>query len=183
MEAVVLVVEDDERTRKAYKRQHSERFRIVPAASLQEARHLLRTRHVDYVVADVLLPDGSGLDLLKEVAKNYPHIRRAALSGALDSVRATVAGRVADVVAWKPITLKQVVIALESPTAEAPLILGAPESPDGSLPMKLQQVVDQTITRALSRNGGNVSKAAEELDVGRPTLYRALSRLGLHDPD
>jgi len=33
--------------------------------------------------------------------------------------------------------------------------------------------------RALSRSGGNVSEAARALGVGRATLYRRMSRLGI----
>jgi len=36
------------------------------------------------------------------------------------------------------------------------------------------------LLRALARSGGNVSKAAKDLDLSRATLHRKMSRLGLH---
>lgn len=35
------------------------------------------------------------------------------------------------------------------------------------------------ILKALSRNGGNISKAAAELDISRPTLYDLMNKLGI----
>ncbi|MFN5526007.1 helix-turn-helix domain-containing protein, partial [Bradyrhizobium sp.] len=35
------------------------------------------------------------------------------------------------------------------------------------------------LKRALARAGGNVSKAAKELDLSRATLHRKMKRLGL----
>ena len=37
------------------------------------------------------------------------------------------------------------------------------------------------IERALSKNKGNITKAAEELGVSRPTLYELMERLGIHN--
>jgi transcriptional regulator of acetoin/glycerol metabolism len=36
------------------------------------------------------------------------------------------------------------------------------------------------LQRALARAGGNVSKAARDLDMSRATLHRKLKQLGLH---
>lgn len=40
----------------------------------------------------------------------------------------------------------------------------------------------ELILKALSRNRGNISKAAAELDISRPTLYDLMSKLGISTP-
>jgi two-component system response regulator RegA len=182
--ATVLVVEDDERTLNAYRRAHSERFIIIPAFSMADARAVLRQRTVDFIIVDLRLPDGSGLELLKEIAGEQPRALRAVLSGAIDLATAASAGRVADVIAKKPTPLKRVIAALESPPAEFPILLGdADAGDDDSRPAPLEELIDRAMARAYSRNHRNVSKTAEELGIGRPTVYRALRRMGLLDPD
>ncbi len=49
----------------------------------------------------------------------------------------------------------------------------------GEDPLGLQGAERAAIVRALTRNGGNASAAARELEMGRATLYRRMKRLGL----
>jgi two-component system NtrC family sensor kinase len=42
-------------------------FQPLPCSSIREAREALGGRRVDLVVLDVVLPDGDGVDLLKEI--------------------------------------------------------------------------------------------------------------------
>ncbi|MCK5914190.1 MAG: AAA family ATPase, partial [Desulfuromusa sp.] len=44
-----------------------------------------------------------------------------------------------------------------------------------------QQVERTLLQQALERSQGNILKAAEELDVSRPTLYDLLKRYGLQE--
>lgn len=41
----------------------------------EEARHLVRTEKPDVVILDLSLPDGNGLDLIREIAAEHPEIR------------------------------------------------------------------------------------------------------------
>ena len=45
---------------------------VASAGTLDEARRLLADRHFHLVVLDVRLPDGSGLDLLREIRETSP---------------------------------------------------------------------------------------------------------------
>jgi two-component system phosphate regulon response regulator OmpR len=64
----ILVVDDDPEIRKLLARYlESQGFRVLLAASCQELRERLVTNHVDLVVLDVMLPDGSGLDLCRDL--------------------------------------------------------------------------------------------------------------------
>lgn len=51
----------------------------------------------------------------------------------------------------------------------------------GEDPLGLEGAERAAIVRALTRNGGNASAAARELEMGRATLYRRMKRLGLSE--
>ncbi len=61
--------------------------------------------------------------------------------------------------------------------------LGLRQAPEGSLRLEgipLEEAERILIRKALSRNRGNVSRAADELGLSRSALYRRLKRHGLH---
>jgi len=94
----VLVVEDDESTRKLCA-DVAESSGMMPllAASVEEALRRLESHPVDIVVTDLILPPGSGLDLLKQVHELYPQVAVLVLTqyGSIDSaVKATRMGAV-----------------------------------------------------------------------------------------
>ena len=69
--ATVLVVEDNEPIRNLVTRVlSSEGLRVLEAETLIEARAHLAAGKVDLLLVDGRLPDGSGLDLVKEVVAN-----------------------------------------------------------------------------------------------------------------
>ena len=57
-------------------------------------------------------------------------------------------------------------------------VIGAQEDGAGN---GLDRAERAALLRALTRAGGNVSKAAETLGIGRATLYRRMKRLGIAD--
>ena len=72
MSATILVVDDVDTAREAIaKSLRKDNYKVLEAATLQEARTCLNEDRVDICVLDVNLPDGSGLSLLDEVA-NMP---------------------------------------------------------------------------------------------------------------
>lgn len=66
--ATILVVEDDPATR-GYLIDNltADGFSVLAAGALAEGRQLLETGYPDVVLADVTLPDGSGLELVRRV--------------------------------------------------------------------------------------------------------------------
>ncbi len=71
----VLVVDDDLEIRKLLGRYLREQgFRVSLAGSKQEFLERLATERLDIVVLDVLLPDGSGLDLCRLLRQRVPHV-------------------------------------------------------------------------------------------------------------
>jgi PAS domain S-box-containing protein len=78
----VLVVEDDPRVRAVTVRALEEKgYRVLPAASGQEALSLARGRSVDLVVTDVVMPGMSGREVVDELRRATPGLRALFVSG------------------------------------------------------------------------------------------------------
>ncbi len=56
-------------------------FDVRVAGSADQARRALTERRADIVLSDLVLPDGSGLQLLDWVYRHYPHTARVLLTG------------------------------------------------------------------------------------------------------
>ena len=73
MPANILIVDDEEHFRKLLTRILSlEGFKVSQAGSLQAARHSLANADIDILLCDVKLPDGNGVDFVKEAKDKYP---------------------------------------------------------------------------------------------------------------
>jgi response regulator RpfG family c-di-GMP phosphodiesterase len=59
-------------------------FQADGAASVQEARGLIDEEAYDLVLTDISMPDVSGLDLLREVKAQQPHVEVIMITGYLD---------------------------------------------------------------------------------------------------
>lgn len=112
----ILLVEDHEATRTALELLLSRRsYQVTTAASLGEARALLKKRNFDLVISDIGLPDGSGFDLMAEF-RECRGLKGIALTGygmEQDIKRSQEAGFVAHLT--KPVRVE----ALESALASA----------------------------------------------------------------
>ena len=60
-------------------------FRVLEAASCAEARHIWQNDHqsLEAVVSDIVLPDGTGSDLIREFHDEDPHVALVAMSGGI----------------------------------------------------------------------------------------------------
>jgi len=72
----VLVVEDDETLREALvTRLEMEGFRLISAGGGKEALEILNTTPgIDFVLSDIQMPEGDGVELLKNIRLKFPHI-------------------------------------------------------------------------------------------------------------
>jgi DNA-binding response OmpR family regulator len=86
----VLVVDDDLEIRKLLARYMQEQgFRVQLASKCAEARERIATNQIDLIVLDVMLPDGSGLDLcrdLRAMRSKIPIILLTALKEDVDRI-------------------------------------------------------------------------------------------------
>jgi excisionase family DNA binding protein len=97
--AVILIVEDDEKTLRLLKKQLSKHgFEIIGKSHGREGLSWLEKNHADLVILDLMLPDIDGLEVSLMLRKKYPlHILPILMLSALgveatDRVRGLQAG-------------------------------------------------------------------------------------------
>jgi signal transduction histidine kinase len=92
VEEKVLLVDDEPRVLAGLQRRLSERFNILTAESGQEALDILaRESGVAAAVADMRMPGMTGIELLQEMTRRWPEIRRLMLTGNTDQATAIAA--------------------------------------------------------------------------------------------
>ncbi|MBA4136645.1 MAG: response regulator [Opitutus sp.] len=87
----------------------------LAATSGREAVALLRALKVDALVTDLVMPNGSGLDLIFDARAHFPELRIVAISGAHQGEAAQAAG--ADRWLRKPLFRDDLLAALRPPRA------------------------------------------------------------------
>lgn len=71
--AHILIVDDEEQLRKLMGRVISlEGFNVTEAGDIKTAKKILQKEQFDVILCDVKLPDGNGVDFIKEVKPAYP---------------------------------------------------------------------------------------------------------------
>ena len=82
----VLFVDDEEKVLASLERTlRDEPYNTLFAGSGKEALEILQQQEVLVIVTDMCMPEMSGLELLRTVKENYPHIIRMVLSGHADT--------------------------------------------------------------------------------------------------
>ncbi len=75
MLANILLVDDEEKLRLLLKRIIAlEGFKVIDVSNLRNARQILEQENIDIVLCDVKLPDGNGVDFIKEIKEKHPDI-------------------------------------------------------------------------------------------------------------
>jgi two-component system, response regulator RegA len=169
----LLIVEDDDRLRSRLARALSERgFEVREADNVQNALAAAREDSPEFVLVDLRVPGGSGLDVVREVKVIDPATTIVVLTGygsiatAVEAVRLGAAEYLT-----KPADVDQIVAALTRTPA------GAAATDDGveHVP-SLARVEWEHINRVLADCDGNISKAARLLGIHRRSLQRKLDR-------
>ena len=171
----LLIVEDDDRLRERLARALTERgFETREAGDVQSAVAAARQDSPEYVLVDLRVPGGSGLDVVREIKAIDPATTIVVLTGygsiatAVEAVRLGAAEYLT-----KPADVDQIVAAL-TPTSTIASGTGGDESPE-HVP-SLARVEWEHINRVLADCGGNISKAARLLGIHRRSLQRKLER-------
>lgn len=69
----LLIIDDEEKLRQLLKRIITlEGFDVTEAGTLKEARKILDKEAIDIILCDVKLPDGNGVDFVKQVKQEHP---------------------------------------------------------------------------------------------------------------
>ena len=185
----VLVVDDDFRVAGLHRDAVSARAGFValePARTIGEARAAIAAHAPDLVLADVYLPDGDGIDLVRSL-----EIDAFVLSAATDAAtvrRAFAAGALAYLV--KPFDTRVLAERLERYARYRNLLTSArPLSQDdidraASLmrgeregPSLARSATEQTVLAALAGDEASATEVAERIGVSRATAQRHLTAL------
>jgi len=82
MKRNVLLVDDDPGIQFGFSRYFAKTgFGIQAVSSLAEARKAIISQRFDAVLLDLMLPDGKGLDWIRELRENYPQIAIVVITG------------------------------------------------------------------------------------------------------
>src|SRR5687767_12887705 len=76
----ILLVDDEEKILKTLGRAlRDDAHEVVTAANRKDAQRLLAERSFDLMIIDFLMPDGTGLDVIRELASSTPEAERPAV--------------------------------------------------------------------------------------------------------
>lgn len=92
-----------------------EDIEIEHVTTLANAATFLKEQSPDIVIIDNQLPDGLGLEYIKEIKSNYPLIKIIMITGNTDTTdKATALQNGADIFLAKPFTKEQIQAAIEN---------------------------------------------------------------------
>ena len=90
MQPRILIIDDDETLQRAWVH-FLKKFQIVQAFTFDEGLRLFRETDPDIVLLDIVLPDGSGMDLLHSFRQVRPQVPVVVITGQMDMQLATLA--------------------------------------------------------------------------------------------
>lgn len=165
----IVVVDDDERVLATWQRGFDRLQRTVHVATDPlVARSLVKTECPELVVVDLRLGAGSGIDLIRDLRRDHPHLRIALISGWLSlSVAMAAIQAGADMFLAKPVLARDVVHYVETGTVPD---IEIDETPS------LARVEYEHIQRVLADSNNNISEAARRLRMFRQSLARKLKK-------
>ncbi len=169
LEKTLLLIDDDNALRERLAKAMAKRgFTCSTADSLLQARKMLEVISPNYVVIDMKLGDGYGLELVDEIHKKNPDARIIIVTG-YGNIATAVAAIKHGAVDYlpKPIDADAIERALLN-QSEAPILSQEPMSPD--------RVKWEHIQRVFSECNNNVSETARRLKMHRRTLQRILAK-------
>lgn len=168
----ILVVDDDPEIRKLLARYiESQGFRVLLAANCRELRDKLASNAVDLVVLDVMLPDGSGLEVCRDLRaerSNVPIILLTALKEDVDRIIGLEIG--ADDYLGKPFNPRELIARVRAVLRRR--AAAAPE-PGTSKVYRFEGFTADPQTRQVTDpTGGEVELTGAEFDLLKTFLDR-----------
>lgn len=171
----LLIADDDEPFRNRLARAFRSRgYEVSAAANVAEALAFARAESPELAIVDLRMPDGGGLDLVRELKANDPLTNIVVLTGYGSIATAIEAVRLgAKHYLTKPADIEEIIAAFSrvgngtsGPAGEVPPVTSSVPS--------LARVEWEHINRVLADCGGNVSQAARLLGIHRRSLQRKL---------
>jgi two-component system phosphate regulon response regulator OmpR len=168
----ILVADDDPEIRKLLARYiESQGFRVALAANCAELRERLATGQIDLIVLDVMLPDGSGLEVSRDLRaerSSIPIILLTALKEDVDRIVGLEIG--ADDYLGKPFNPRELIARVRAVLrrgGEAP-----PQAGEGRIYRFEGFTADPQTRRVTGPEGGDIALTGAEFDLLRTFLER-----------
>ena len=134
MPSRVLIIEDEPDIRKTIDYNLSkESFEVVQAASIQEGEKALASNKIDVIILDLMLPDGSGLTLCRDIKsdsklKHIPIIILTAKTEEVDRVVGFELG--ADDYVTKPFSVRELILRVKAILKRGPGTISRLDQPE-----------------------------------------------------
>jgi DNA-binding response OmpR family regulator len=161
----ILVVDDDSEIRKLLARyMRDQGLRVLLASTCAEVRERIVTNQIDLIILDVMLPDGSGLDLCRDLRasrSNIPIILLTALQEDVDRIIGLEIG--ADDYLGKPFNPRELVARIRAVLRRG--VNSRPEPGAARLYHFEDFVVDPSFRSVTGINGGIVPLTGAEFDL------------------
>jgi two-component system phosphate regulon response regulator OmpR len=168
----ILVVDDDPEIRKLLARYiESQGFRVSLAASCRELRDKLATNHVDLIVLDVMLPDGSGLEVCRDLRaqrSSVPIILLTALKEDVDRIIGLEIG--ADDYLGKPFNPRELIARVRAVLRRRSEAL--PPASEAKIYRFEGFTADPQTRRVTDPRGGDIDLTGAEFDLLKTFLER-----------
>lgn len=105
----ILVVDDEEDLRENIATLiEFSGYKVLTAAGGNEAIKIIKTQQINFVISDIRMPDGSGIELLKAITNKYPGVPVVVLvTGYSELSREEALGKGARDLLLKPIDIVQ----------------------------------------------------------------------------
>ncbi|MGZ5354202.1 MAG: response regulator transcription factor [Actinomycetota bacterium] len=168
MKLRILVVEDEQAISEPLAESLGrEGFQAEVAGTIEAAREAVGKRPPDLILLDVMLPDGDGRDLAREIRRDsdVPIIMLTARGEEIDKVLGLELG--ADDYVVKPFSAREL-------TARIRAIMRRGRTPDRRVPIEIGMIRLDPASRTVTKNDGALELAAKEFDL----LHMLMSNAG-----
>jgi two-component system response regulator RegA len=167
--SLLLVDEDRAFTQRLGRAMELRGFAVRIADTVAQATAAIMAQAPDFVVADIRLADGSGLEVIARLKAIRPDARGIVVTGHGSIATAVAAVKLGahDFLA-KPADVASIEASLRSDGTALP--------PPSAMPMSAERVRWEHIQRVYEQCGRNVSETARRLSMHRRTLQRILAK-------
>ncbi|WP_437917648.1 substrate-binding domain-containing protein [Sphingobacterium sp. LRF_L2] len=188
----ILIIDDHQDIRLFLGTILGKRYNLQFSKNLAEAQTTLKSEHPDLIISDIMLPDGSGLDLLKQLKNGTTSSVPVLLLSALDTTETKIEGLqlMADAYLTKPFEVDHLLAVVENLIESRKQLKEHYSSvivrPTNSLnnansltqqDQRFLQHLDILIEERLSDPKLTVEEIAESLHISRVQLYRKAKNL------
>tara|TARA_R110000851_G_scaffold107231_9_gene227281 strand:+ start:40 stop:450 length:411 start_codon:yes stop_codon:yes gene_type:complete len=81
----ILLIDDEKKNLTCFNSMFRREANIFLAQNKEEALRVVKSKSIDFVFCDYRMPIDNGADILKEIIKFYPKIKRSILTGVFNS--------------------------------------------------------------------------------------------------